>query len=65
MDVVASIGFGVEIDTQKNPNSDFVKYAKKYFEMPSSPILALISKFIWVNMSLWLNCVSFDLQIAL
>ena len=33
MDVIARTAFGIDIDTQRNPNSPFVTYAKKLFQI--------------------------------
>ena len=32
MDVIAATGFGIEVDSQKNPNHPFVVHAKKLFK---------------------------------
>lgn len=32
MDVIASTGFGLEVDSQQNPDSPLVKKANKVFE---------------------------------
>ncbi|XP_048756033.2 cytochrome P450 3A6-like [Ostrea edulis] len=45
MDVIASTGFGVDIDSQQNPESEFVKNAKTFFNITFSPILLLILMF--------------------
>lgn len=33
-DVIGSVGFGIEIDALKNPDSDFVKYGRLIFDPP-------------------------------
>ena len=44
MDVVASTGFGLQIDSQTNKDDPFVKYAKMAFDITIfSPIILLIS----------------------
>ena len=45
MDVIASTGFAVDIDSQKNPESDFVKHAQKFFDLTFNPLMLLICKF--------------------
>uniref|UniRef100_K1PZI0 Cytochrome P450 3A4 n=1 Tax=Magallana gigas TaxID=29159 RepID=K1PZI0_MAGGI len=42
LDVIASTGFGMDIDSQKNPDNDFVKYTKKFLNISFTPILILI-----------------------
>lgn len=46
LDVIASTGFGVDIDSQKNPDSEFVKNAKKFFNITFNPLLLMICKFL-------------------
>lgn len=41
MDVIASLGFGMEIDSQTNPDNTFVKYAKELFTVKFTPLLIL------------------------
>ncbi|XP_062607936.1 cytochrome P450 3A8-like [Saccostrea cucullata] len=41
MDVIASLGFGMEIDSQTNPDNKFVKYAKELFEVNISLLIIL------------------------
>lgn len=45
LDVIASTGFGVDIDSQKNPDSEFVKNAKKFFNITFNPLLLMILMF--------------------
>ncbi|XP_034318419.2 cytochrome P450 3A11 [Magallana gigas] len=45
LDVIASTGFGVDIDSQKNPDSEFVKNAQKFFNITFNPLLLLILMF--------------------
>lgn len=45
IDVIASTGFGVDIDSQKNADSDFVRHAKTFFNISFSPVLLLILMF--------------------
>ena len=49
MDVIARTAFSIELDTQKNPNSPFVLYAKKLFQPTSfiRPVLLIFSKNIY------------------
>jgi len=45
MDVIASTAFGIEVDSQENPNDPFVKNAKKMMETSfSSPVVGLYCK---------------------
>lgn len=44
LDVIASTGFGMDIDSQKNPDNDFVKYTKKFLNISFTPTLILIRK---------------------
>lgn len=44
MDVIASLGFGMEIDSQTNPDNTFVKYAKELFTVKFTPLLILAGK---------------------
>nr|XP_022315198.1 cytochrome P450 3A24-like isoform X1 [Crassostrea virginica] len=41
MDVIASLGFGMEIDSQTNPKNSFVKYAKELFAVDFNPLIVL------------------------
>lgn len=45
LDVIASTGFGVDIDSQRNPESEFVKNAKKFFNITFNPLLLMILMF--------------------
>ncbi|XP_061185461.1 cytochrome P450 3A11-like [Saccostrea echinata] len=45
IDVIASTGFGVDIDSQKNPESDFVRHAKPFFNVTFGLLLLLILMF--------------------
>lgn len=46
MDVIARTAFGIEVDTQKNPNSPFVSYAKKLFAINMArPAILLYCKY--------------------
>ncbi|XP_030069772.1 thromboxane-A synthase isoform X1 [Microcaecilia unicolor] len=46
MDVVASVAFGTQVDSQKNPNDPFVKHSKMFFEFSiMKPIVILIMTF--------------------
>lgn len=62
LDVIASTGFGVDIDSQKNPDSEFVKNAQKFFNITFNPLLLLICKFlneyacIYVFIGGWVGC---------
>ena len=33
MDVICSTGFGIEVDSQRNPDNPFIKYAKEFLEV--------------------------------
>ena len=41
MDVIASLGFGMEIDSQTNPKNSFVKYAKELVAVDFNPLIVL------------------------
>ena len=42
MDVVASVGFGLDIDSQNDVESDFVKHAKLSFDFRvDNPVLII------------------------
>ncbi|XP_062989417.1 thromboxane-A synthase [Elgaria multicarinata webbii] len=46
LDVVASVAFGTNVDSQKNPNDTFVKNTKRFFELSlTGPILILVVAF--------------------
>lgn len=46
LDVVGSVAFGTQVDSQKNPDDPFVKNCKKFFEISLlRPILILTSKY--------------------
>lgn len=42
MDVIASLGFGMDIDSQTNPDNLFVKYAKELLTFSFNPIIILL-----------------------
>ncbi|XP_035688030.1 cytochrome P450 3A8-like isoform X2 [Branchiostoma floridae] len=49
MDAIASVGFGTDIDSQRNPNDPFVVHAKKAFEGPfKNPLFWLFLFFPWI-----------------
>ena len=33
MDVICSTGFGIDVDSQRQPDNPFIKYAKEFFEI--------------------------------
>lgn len=44
MDVIASVAFGMHVDSQNNPNDPFVNYASKFFAFSFfRPIMFLFS----------------------
>lgn len=46
LDVVGSVAFGTEVDSQKNPDDPFVKNCRTFFEMSLfKPLLFLIRKY--------------------
>lgn len=46
MDVIASTSFGIEVDSQKDPNNRFVHYAKEAaLGALAGPMMMLISKY--------------------
>nr|AZR39425.1 cytochrome P450 [Agasicles hygrophila] len=51
MDIIGSVGFGLDINSMKNPDTDFQKYGRKSFKFPVSKVFRLIL----INMlPLWL-----------
>ena len=46
MDVICSTGFGIEVDSQRQPENPFIKYAKEFFEIDvgKNPIFLLACK---------------------
>lgn len=61
LDVIASTGFGMDIDSQKNPDNDFVKYTKKFLNISFTPILILILIFPKIDTLLyWLGMSPFN-----
>ena len=45
MDVIASTGFGIQVDSQENPDCPLVKNARKIFgDDFVKPFMALLSK---------------------
>ncbi|XP_048759592.2 cytochrome P450 3A9-like [Ostrea edulis] len=42
MDVIASLGFGMDTDSQTNPENTFVKYAKELFNFKFTPLMFFI-----------------------
>jgi hypothetical protein len=44
MDVIASLGFGMDTDSQTNPESAFIKYAKELFNFRFTPLMFLIGE---------------------
>ena len=48
MDVIASTAFGLKIDSQKDKNNQFVKMAKKIFEVSfTNPFLLIASRYTY------------------
>ena len=47
MDVIGATSFGIEVDSLKNPNNDFVKMAKKIFDF------SIFSPFIIISCKYW------------
>jgi hypothetical protein len=45
MDVIAALGFGMDIDSQTNPDNTFVKYAKELFPSNVTLLLILIGEY--------------------
>lgn len=43
MDVICTTGFGIEVDSQRNPDNPFVKYSREFFEVEvgKNPIFLL------------------------
>ncbi|XP_078572908.1 cytochrome P450 3A8-like isoform X1 [Branchiostoma floridae x Branchiostoma japonicum] len=49
MDAIASVAFGTDIDSQRNPNDPFVVHAKKAFEgQMKNPLFWLFMFFPWI-----------------
>ena len=46
MDVICSTGFGVDVNSQRDPDNPFIKYAKEFFEIDvgKNPIFLLACK---------------------
>lgn len=55
LDVVGSVAFGTEVDSQKNPDDPFVKNCRTFFEMSLfKPLLILIREYsLPLSTSLW------------
>lgn len=51
MDIIASAGFGLDVDSQKNPENKFTKYAKMLFDFKFSRLIILISKSHLTNLN--------------
>ncbi|NWV85739.1 THAS synthase, partial [Dasyornis broadbenti] len=53
LDVVGSVAFGIEVDSQKNPDDPFVKNCRTFFEMSLfKPLLILILSFPFIMIPL-------------
>ncbi|NXT48212.1 THAS synthase, partial [Pluvianellus socialis] len=53
LDVVGSVAFGTEVDSQKNPDDPFVKNCRTFFEMSLfKPLLILILSFPFITIPL-------------
>ncbi|XP_052098012.1 cytochrome P450 3A29-like [Mytilus californianus] len=56
MDIIASAGFGLDVDSQKNPENKFTKYAKMLFDFKFSRLIILIMAFPSVDIIFnWFN----------
>ena len=58
MDVICSTGFGIEVDSQRNPDNPFIKYAKELLEVevaanPLNVFSCKCSVFIYLFLSLF------------
>lgn len=50
MDCIAKGGFGIQVDSQENPDSPFVKNARAFVDINFyNPFLILSSKFVIMN----------------
>ncbi|XP_029455635.1 thromboxane-A synthase isoform X2 [Rhinatrema bivittatum] len=50
MDVVASVAFGTQVDSQKNPNDPFVEHSKMFFQFSLfKPIIILVVAFPFIR----------------
>ena len=49
MDVICSTGFGIDVNSQRNPDNPFIQNAKLFLErdISASPLLMLFSKFFF------------------
>ena len=61
MDVICSTGFGIEVDSQRNPDNPFIKYAKEVLEVEiaGNPLFLFSCKgsfFIYLFFCLLLFC---------
>ena len=46
MDVICSTGFGLDVNSQRDPNNPFVKHAKSFFDagVTENPLIILCCK---------------------
>ena len=52
LDVILHVGFGVQTDTQTNPDNGFVKNARGFLEYnPFNPLLLLFCKYMDAHLS--------------
>ncbi|XP_029910105.1 thromboxane-A synthase-like [Myripristis murdjan] len=53
MDVIATVAYGIQLDSQSNPDDRFVHFAKKYFIAPAfNPLMLLVVAFPFLKVPL-------------
>ncbi|XP_025832386.1 probable cytochrome P450 6a13 isoform X2 [Agrilus planipennis] len=54
-DIIASVGFGIESNCLKNPNSEFRKYGKRIFEIDMPARIRLLGRITFPKLIKWLK----------
>ena len=50
MNIIASTGFGMDVDAHDNPNAGFVRHAKIAMTYTSSAIQAVCGEYIYISL---------------
>ncbi|XP_019875568.2 probable cytochrome P450 6a14 [Aethina tumida] len=65
IDIIGSVAFGIECNSMKNPDSKFVKYGRRIFELNPIEVMKNIAQFTFPHKLLkWLNIGVFNKEVT-